>query len=75
VKEKSNVPLKHSGTAGVGLKIYQEYILSSFIEAYFAIKPWNHLPFKDNFMDALLLPNVNRPHNVIILTKEQKKLY
>jgi hypothetical protein len=75
VKEKSNVPLKHSGTAGVGLKIYQEYILSSFIEAYFAIKPWNHLPFKDNFMHALLLPNVNRPHNVIILTKEQKKLY
>jgi hypothetical protein len=75
VIEKSAVPLEHSGKSGVGMKIYQEYILSSFIEAYFAIKPLNHLPFKDNFMDTLLLPGVERPENVIILTKEQKKLY
>ncbi|MGG1679695.1 Imm26 family immunity protein [Neobacillus sp. NRS-1170] len=72
---KSPVPLEHSGKSGVGMKIYQEYILSSFIEAYFAIKPWNHLPFKNNFMDTLLLPDVVRPENVIILTKEQKVLY
>jgi len=39
------------------------------------IKPWNHLPFKDSFMDTLLLLGVVRPDNVIILTKEQKKLY
>ncbi|MBT2738597.1 hypothetical protein [Bacillus sp. ISL-7] len=75
VIEESNVPLEHSGKPGVGSKIYQEYILESFIEGYFAIKPWNHLTFKDSFMDSLLLPNVVRPGNAILLTKEQKKLY
>jgi hypothetical protein len=75
VIEKSNVPMEHSGNSGINFKIYQESTLSDFIEAYFKIKPWNHLPFKDSFMDTLLLPGVVRPDNVIILTKEQKKLY
>lgn len=75
VMEESNVPIEHSGKPGVGSKIYQEYILESFIEAYFAIRPWNHLPFKDSFMDTLLLQGVARPDDVIILKKEQKKLY
>jgi len=75
VIEESNVPLEHSGKSEVGSKIYQEYILESFIEGYYAIKPWNYLPFKDNFMDSLLLPDVVRPGNVFLLTKEQKKLY
>lgn len=73
--EKSMVPWEHSGDPGVGSKIYQESTLSSFLEAYFAIKPWNFLPAKDNFMDTLLLPGVSRPNNVVILTKEQKRLY
>jgi hypothetical protein len=75
VIEKSKVPMEHSGNPGISLKIYQESTLSDFIEAYFRIKPWTHLPFKDSFMDKLLLPGVVRPDNVIILTKEQKKLY
>jgi hypothetical protein len=75
VIEKSIVPMEHSGKPGIGSKIYQESTLSNFIEAYFRIKPWNHLPFKDSFMDTLLLPGIVRPDNVIILTKEEKKLY
>jgi hypothetical protein len=75
VIEKSKVPMDHLAQPGIGSKIYQESILSDFIEAYFKIKPWNHLPFKDNFMDTLLLPGVVRPDNVIILSKELKKLY
>jgi len=75
VIEKSNFPMEHSDNPGINFKIYQESTLSDFIEAYFRIKPWNHLPFKDSFMDTLLLPGVVRPDNVIILTKEQKKLY
>ncbi|MEH7155299.1 Imm26 family immunity protein [Neobacillus drentensis] len=75
VIEKLNIPMEHSGKPGIGLKIYQESTLSDFLEAYFKIKPWNHLSFKDSFMDTLLLPGGVRPDNVIILTKEQKKLY
>ncbi|MEH6955185.1 Imm26 family immunity protein [Neobacillus drentensis] len=73
IKEEM-VPWEHSGKPGVGSKIYQELILVSLIEAFFAIKPWNFLNFKDSFMDTLLLPGINRPSNVIYLTKEQKRL-
>ncbi|TDK61771.1 hypothetical protein E2K98_12845 [Bacillus salipaludis] len=74
VIEKSIVPWEHSGDAAVGSKIYQDSTLTDFVEAYFGIKPWNHLQFKDTFMDTLLLPGVVRPNNAILLTKEQKKL-
>jgi hypothetical protein len=67
--------MENSGNPGIGSKIYQESTLSDFLEAYFKIKTWYHLPFKDSFMDTLLLPGVVRPDNVFILAKEQKKLY
>ena len=75
VMKDINIPIEHSGKPGIGMKIYQESTLSDFLESYFMIKPWNHLPFKDSFMDTLLLPGVVRPKKVMILTKEQKKLF
>lgn len=74
VLEKSNVPWEHSGATGVDSKVYQEQTLTEFLEAYFALKPWNAW-LTDKFFDLFLLPGVNRPTNSIVLTREQKKEY
>jgi hypothetical protein len=58
----------------VGSSSYSDNTLEGLANAYWGLKPWN-VEHDENFYDEILLKNISRPNNAIILNKADRQKY